>query len=183
MAPAVIDAGRPPLYSVEFTVTAASAMRIDRLNKPRQENSTMILTRSDTSIQLTYTPKEYDEFNHALVAFRKEINTTLRDQLPTLNDNDKEYWRTLNEEFIQTLDYIDRAMIVTRREGGFQLLFNVEEFEKFSDNIGFLSMDLRGFQEWYHCTGEYEKENAVEAAQDLIDIFFRLLGYKEILDS
>src|SRR5262245_57786948 len=33
-------------------------------------NITMMLTRSETSIQLTYTPKEYEEFNHALVAFR-----------------------------------------------------------------------------------------------------------------
>jgi hypothetical protein len=44
-------------------------------------------------------------------------------------------------------------------------------------------MDLSGFQEWYHCRGEYEKEKAFEAAQDLIDIFIRLLGNKLILDS
>ena len=143
----------------------------------------MILTRSDTSIHLTYTPTEYEQFNHALVAFRGEINTTLRDQIPLLNNNDKEYFRTLNEEFIQTLDYIDRAMIVTRRDGGFQLIFDVEEFEKFDQNIGLLRMDLMGFQEWYHSRGEYEKGNAFEAARDLIDIFFRLLGGKEILDS
>jgi hypothetical protein len=146
-------------------------------------NSTMMLTRSETSIQLIYTPKEYEEFNHALVAFRREINTTLRDQITSLDDSDREYWQTLNEEFIQTLDYIDRAMIVIRREGGFQLFFNVEEFERFDSNIGFLRMDLCGFQEWYHSRGEYEKENALEAAQDLIDISIRLLGNKIILDG
>ena len=77
----------------------------------------MMLTRSETSIQLIYTPKEYEEFNHALVAFRREINTTLRDQITSLNDSDREYWQTLNEEVIQALDYIDRAMIVTGKAG------------------------------------------------------------------
>jgi hypothetical protein len=143
----------------------------------------MILTRSETSIQLTYTPKEYDEFNHALVSFRREINTTLRDRISSLDDNDKEYWRTLRDEFIQTLDYIDSAMIVSRTKDGFHLIFNVEEFEKFTDNIGFVRMDLSGFQEWHHCRGECEKEKALEAAQNIIDIFFRLLGYKQGLDS
>ena len=74
-------------------------------------------------------------------------------------------------------------MVVSRTKGGFQLFLNVEEFERFDNNIGFLRMDLCGFQEWCHSRGEYEKENALEASQDLIDIFMRLLGYKRILDS
>src|SRR5262249_4047823 len=121
--------------------------------------------------------------NHALGSFRNEINTTLRHQITSLNQDDKEYWRTLNEELIETLNYIDSGMIVGRAKGGFQLILDVEEFEKFDNNIGFLRMDLCGFQEWYHCRGEYEKEKALEAAQDVIDIFVRLLGNKLILAS
>jgi hypothetical protein len=37
----------------------------------------MILTRNETSIQLTYTPKEHAEFNHAL-AFRRELRGIIR---------------------------------------------------------------------------------------------------------
>ena len=143
----------------------------------------MILTRTETSIQLTYTPEEYSEFNHTTIAFRREIDDTLRNQISILYDDDKEYYRTLNDEFLQTLDYIDTAMIVVRSETGFQLIFSVQEFEKFNCNIGYLRMDLLGFQEWYHSRGEYENENALEASQDLIDIFMRLLGNKVILDS
>src|SRR5437660_2459452 len=40
------------------------------------KHGTMILTRSDTSVQLTYTLEEYKEFNHAIVAFRNEITRT-----------------------------------------------------------------------------------------------------------
>jgi hypothetical protein len=145
-------------------------------------NSTMILTRNETSIQLTYTPKKYAEFNHALVAFRRELSTRLRDIIPSLDDNDREYFRTLSDEFIQSLDYIDRA-IATRTEAGIQLTLNAQEFDKFDESIGFLSIDLYGFQEWYHRSGEREKEKAIDAVQDLTDIFFRLLGYKQILDS
>jgi hypothetical protein len=36
----------------------------------------MIIKRSETSTQLTYTPEEYNEFNLATVAFRREINNT-----------------------------------------------------------------------------------------------------------
>jgi hypothetical protein len=77
----------------------------------------MIITRSETSIQLTYSPKEYDEFNHAIVAFRREINGTLRNQILSLDNDSKEYFLTLTDELAQTLDYIDSAMIVTRTEG------------------------------------------------------------------
>jgi len=41
----------------------------------------MILTRSETSVQLTYTLGEYREFNHAIVAFRNEITGTLRNEV------------------------------------------------------------------------------------------------------
>jgi hypothetical protein len=47
----------------------------------------------------------------------------------------------------------------------------------------FLRFDLSGFQEWHHDRGEYEKEDAFENAQDLVDIFMRLLGNKRVLDS
>lgn len=137
----------------------------------------MILTRSEISIQLTYSPEEYNEFNLATAAFRREINNTLRGEISTLDDEDKKYFRTLNDEFIQTLDYIDSAMIVTRTETGFQLIFSVQEFDKFNLNIGYLRDDLIGFQEWYVSRGECKKSDALEASQDLIDIFFRLMGW------
>jgi hypothetical protein len=41
----------------------------------------MILSRSETSVQLTYTLEEYKEFNHAIVSFRSEITETLRNQI------------------------------------------------------------------------------------------------------
>jgi hypothetical protein len=107
----------------------------------------------------------------------------LKSQISSLDDSDKEYWQTLNDELIQTLDYIDSGMIIIHTKGGFQLIFNVEEFEKFDSNIGFLRMDLCSFQEGYHCKGQYEKEKALEAAQDVIDIFVLLLGNKQISDS
>jgi hypothetical protein len=116
---------------------AVASTNLDRGNR------TMILIRSETSIQLTYTPKEYDEFNHALVAFRRELSTTLRDIIPSPDDNDREYFRTLSDEFIQSLDYIDR-LIATRTEAGIQLTLNVQEFDKFDQNMGLLSMDLFG---------------------------------------
>ena len=143
----------------------------------------MILARSETAIQLTYTLEEYKEFNHAVVAFRSEINSTLRNEIGNLHGDDKEYFATLNDEFLYTLEYIDRTMIATRTASGIQLTFSVQEYEKFNDNISFLRFDLSGFQEWHHDRGEYEKEDAFENAQNLVDIFMRLLGNKRVLDS
>jgi hypothetical protein len=74
-------------------------------------------------------------------------------------------------------------MIIARTKTGFQLTLNAQAFDKFNDNIGYLSLDLFRFQEWYEHKGEYEKEKALEASQDLIDIFIRLLGNTIISDS
>jgi len=63
----------------------------------------MMLTRTETCIQLTYTLEEYKEFNHAIVAFSNEIAGTLRNEIPGLQDEDKEYFETLNDDFIHTL--------------------------------------------------------------------------------
>jgi hypothetical protein len=142
-------------------------------------NRTMNLTRIESSVQVTYTPKEYDEFNLGLVSLRNEIRTTLTHRIASLDNNDREYWRTLKAEFVQALEYIDSATIAIRTEGGFQLIWKVEEFEKFTDNLRCLRMDLGGFQEWHHRRGEYEKEKALDAAQDVINTFFRLLGYSK----
>jgi hypothetical protein len=38
-----------------------------------QADGTMILTRSETAIQLTYTLEEYKEFNYATVNFKNEL--------------------------------------------------------------------------------------------------------------
>jgi hypothetical protein len=68
----------------------------------------MILTRSKTSIQLTYTAEEYNEFNDAALGLRNEIVGTLRNEVPNLHHDDKEYFETLTDELVQTLDYIDQ---------------------------------------------------------------------------
>jgi hypothetical protein len=52
----------------------------------------MILTRSETSIQLTYTLEEYKEFNYAIVNFRNELAGTLRSEIPNLQGKDKKYF-------------------------------------------------------------------------------------------
>lgn len=142
----------------------------------------MILTRSETSIQLTYSLEEFKEFNHTLVKFRNEITGTLRNKVPDLRGEDKEYFETLRDEFIHTLDYIDHTMFITRTAAGLQLTFGVQEYEKFDNNLGFLRYDLDGFQEWYNSKGEYEKVDALENIHKLIDIFIPLLGNK-IIDN
>jgi hypothetical protein len=143
----------------------------------------MILTRTETCIQLTYTLEEYKEFNHAIVAFRNEIAGTLRNEIPGLQDEDKEYFETLNDEFIHTLDYIDRTMVCSRTETGMRLTFSVDEYDKFDENIGLLRIVLNNFQEWHNHRGEYERANALENLQNLIDVFMSLLGIHIILDS
>jgi hypothetical protein len=126
----------------------------------RPRRSTMILSRSETGVQLTYTLEEYKKFNHAIVTFRNEITETLRNEVLDLQGDDKEYLETLINEFIHTLDYIDRSMVCSRTEAGMRLTFSVDEFDKFDENIGLLSIDLYGFQEWYNHTGEWEKADA-----------------------
>jgi hypothetical protein len=143
----------------------------------------MIVTSSESATQLTYSLEEYEQFSRAAAAFRKEINSTLRSEILNLNRESKKYFRKLMDEFIQSLEYIDRTVIVTRAGAGIQLTFSVKKYTKFNDNIGFLRLDLCGFQEAYHYEGEHEKANALEAAQDLIDIFIRLLGDKITLDA
>jgi hypothetical protein len=143
----------------------------------------MILTRTETCIQLTYTLEEYKEFNHAIVAFSNEIAGTLRNEIPALKDEYKEYFETLNDDFIHTLYYIDRTMVCSRTETGMRLTFSVDEYDKFDENIGLLRIYLNNFQEWRNHRGEYEKANALENLQDLIDVFMRLLGNHMILDS
>ena len=66
----------------------------------------MILTRSETSVQLTYTLGEYREFNHAIVAFRNEITGTLRNEVSRFHGETKEYFTILEQELIHTLDYV-----------------------------------------------------------------------------
>jgi hypothetical protein len=117
------------------------------------------------------------------VAFRNEINTTLRNEIHNLHDDDKEDFATLSDELIDTLEYIDHTMIVTPVATNIQLTFSVEGYERFNNNIGFLRFDLSGFQEWHHERREYEKADAFGNAQNLIDIFIRLLGNNRILDS
>jgi hypothetical protein len=143
----------------------------------------MILTRTETCIQLTYTLEEYKEFNHAIVAFRNEISGTLRNEIPGLQDEDKEYFETLNDEFIHTLDYVDRTMVCSRTETGMRLTFSVDEYDKLDENIGLLRIVLNNFQERHNHRGEYEKANALENLQNLIDVFMSLLGNHIILDS
>jgi hypothetical protein len=148
-----------------------------------QGDSNVILTRTETCVQLTYTLDEYKEFNRAIVAFRTEINGTLRNEIFGLQDTVKEHCETLHAEFISTLDYIDRSMLCSRTETGMRLTFSVDKFDKFNDNIALLSIDLFGFQAWHVHTGECEKADALENLHCLTDIFMRLLGNRMILDS
>ena len=143
----------------------------------------MILTCNENAIQLTYSLEEYEQFSRAAVGFRNEINSTLRDEISNLDRESKKYFIKLMDEFIRSLEYIDRTVIVTRAGAGIQLTFSVKEYTKFNDNIGFLRLDLCGFQEGYNYRGEHEKANTLEDAQDLIDIFIRLLGNKITLDA
>jgi hypothetical protein len=143
----------------------------------------MILTRSETSVQLTYTLGEYREFNHAIVAFRNEITGTLRNEVSRFHGETKEYFTILEQELIHTLDYVDRSMLCSRTETGMRLTFSIDEYAKFDENIRLLRIDLNYWQEWYHDRGEYEKKDGLENLQDLIDVFSRLLGNRTILDS
>jgi hypothetical protein len=143
----------------------------------------LILTRGEASIQLTYTPDEYEEFNRAAVAFRNEITGTLQKEIVKFRGDSREYWDTFVREFVEMLDSIDHVTITTRVEPGFQLTFGVEQFTTFDNNIGFLSLDLLGLQEGYEGRGEYDKCNALENLQHLVNAFVRLLGNKQILDS
>jgi len=143
----------------------------------------VILTRTETCVQLTYTLDEYKEFNHVIVAFRNEITTTLRNETHDLQDDDKEYFSMLADKLVHTLDYIDRTMVCSRTETGMRLTFIIDEYDKFNENIGLLRMDLCGFQEFYNHRGEYEKEDDLENIEELIDIFVRLLGNRMIVDS
>lgn len=143
----------------------------------------VILTRTETCVQLTYTLDEYKEFNHVIVAFRNEITTTLRNETRDLQDDDKEYFSLLADKLVHALDYIDRTMVCSRTETGMRLTFIIDEYDKFNENIGLLRMDLCGFQEFHNHRGEYEKEDALENIEDLIDVFVRLLGNRMIVDS
>jgi hypothetical protein len=104
----------------------------------------MILSLSETSVQLSYTLDEYREFNQAIVAFRNEITSTLRNEVSCFRfDGEmKEYFVNLEREFIDTLDYIDRSMLCSRTETGMRLTFSVDEYSKFDENIGLLRIDL-----------------------------------------
>lgn len=143
----------------------------------------MNLTRSETSVQLTYTLEEYKEFNHAIVAFRNEITCTLKNEVSPFHGETKEYFEILIQEFIHTLDYVDRSMLWSRTETGMRLTFSIDEYDKFDDNRALLRIDLNYWQECYHDRGEYEKKDGLENLQDLIDVFSRLLGNRRILDS
>ena len=143
----------------------------------------VILTRTETCVQLTYTLDEYKEFNHAIVAFRNEITTTLINAIPDLHDDDKEYFSLLTDDLVHTLDYIDHTMVCYRTETGMRLTFIIDEYNKFNENIGLLRLDLSGFQQFHNHRGEYEKEDTLENIQDLVDVFIRLLGNRIILDS
>ena len=142
----------------------------------------MILTRGETSIQLTFTLDEYRQFNTAIVEFRNEVIGTFSNGIPNLGPEDREYFDTLQDDFMHTLNYIDRT-IVSRTQAGIRLTFSVREYDMFGENIGLLRLDVTGFQEWYNSRGEYQKENDLENLQRLIDIFMRLLGNRIILDS
>jgi hypothetical protein len=140
----------------------------------------MIVTQSENNIQLTYALDEYEEFQCAIAAFTQEINNTLRKELLNLPGDIRKYFCELIHEFIESLDYIDHSMFVTRLNTGIQLTLDTREFDKFANNIGILRIYLSDFQDWYHDRGEYEKRNALENAQDLIDTFMVLLGGKRI---
>jgi hypothetical protein len=143
----------------------------------------MILTRSETSVQLIYTLDEYREFNRAIVAFRNEITCALRHEVSRFDGETKEYFVNLEREFIDTLDYVDRSMLCSRTATGLRLTFNIEEYAKFDENLELLRIDLNYWQEWYHDRGEYKKKDDLESLQDLIDVFGRLLGNRKISDS
>jgi len=143
----------------------------------------MILTYSDDNVQLAYNPDEYKEFQCAVSAFRKEVSNTLRKEVSNLPDDIGEHFQELIDEFKESLNYIDHSMIVTRSNACTQLTLDTREFDKFGNNTGILRIYLSDFQEWYHDRGEYENRDALENAQDLIDMFMVLLGGKRIEDS
>jgi hypothetical protein len=140
----------------------------------------MILTYSENSVQLAYTPDEYEEFQRAIAAFKQVINDTLRKEISNLPGDIRKDYRGLIHEFKQSLEYIEHSVIVTRSNAGMQLTLDTGEFDKFDNNIGILRIFLSDFQDWYHDRGEYEKRDALENAQDLIDMFMVLLGGKRI---
>jgi hypothetical protein len=175
---------RASRQDVKTRVGQASAFGTTERSSTK-ESSTMILTRSETSVQLTYTLEEYREFNHAIVTFRNEITSTLRNEVSSFDfdGETKEYFEILDQEFIHTLDYVDRWMLCYRTDSGMRLTFRIDEYDKFNENIGLLRIDLSYWQECYHDRGEYEKKDGLENLQDLIDVFSRLLGNRRILDS
>jgi hypothetical protein len=131
----------------------------------------MILTCSESNVQLTYTFDEQKEFACAIEAFRREINTTLRKEISALRGPPRER----HDEFIESLDYIDSTMIIARSHAE----TDIREFEEFIENIGVLRIYLTVFQKWYHDRGEHEN------SQDLIDrrMLLVLQGKKVIVGS
>jgi hypothetical protein len=134
----------------------------------------MILTHSESNVQLTYTLDEHKEFTCTIEAFNREINATLRKEISDL----RYLTRELRDEFIETLDELVHRMIIVRSNAGLQLIFDITEFLKFTEDLEALRISLNDFQEWYDKRDEYEKAKALENSQDLIDKLIALLGIK-----
>jgi ATP-dependent helicase/DNAse subunit B len=130
----------------------------------------MILTHNEINVQLTYTLEEHEAFTRTIESFIREINATLRKKTP---------WyltRELRDEFIETLDDLERTMMIARSNAGIQLTLDIQEFLKFTENLQALRFFLNDFQEWYDHRDEYEKAETFENSQDLIDRLIALLG-------
>ena len=130
----------------------------------------MIHTHSENDVQLTYTLDEYKEFTCTIEAFKREINETLRKETP------RYLTRELHDEFTKTLDDLEHTMIIAGSNAGTRVIFDLQSFLKFTENLEALRIFLNDFQEWYDKRDEYEKAKVFENSQDLIDKLLVLLG-------
>jgi len=137
-----------------------------------------------TNVQLTYTLEEYQEFNEFIPLYRNWFTITMRDRIPEPNPDDVEYLANLQNELTDVLNYIahDLPVVRTKKEV-IKLMFKSEKYYNLVDNIGFLQMDLLGYQDWYIHVGDYVKEESLEKLLDLNDVFMRLLRLKMTLDT
>jgi hypothetical protein len=136
-----------------------------------------------TNVKLTYTLEEYQELNELVPLFRNELAATLRDVMPRLHSEDKEYVNNLKNELTAILEYIANDMQVARSKSAIKLTFDADKYNNFVENIGFLQLDLLGFQDWYYHAGDYEEAESFEKLLNLNDVLFRLLRLKIMLDN
>jgi len=67
-------------------------------------------------------------------------------------------------------------MIIAGSNAGTRVIFDLQSFLKFTENLEALRIFLNDFQEWYDKRDEYEKAKVFENSQDLIDKLLVLLG-------